>query len=186
VNSLDSSLLQRTDLLDLNEALFYRGLGPCVLCHKEMSRAGAYPIQVKLSCPLWLLSQWEEMAVPELPCHLEATEVAVAELLAQYEEMIVAELPCPLEATEVAVADLLAQYEEVAVAELPCPLEATEMVVAELLTQYEEMTVVELLVEQEWQVHVPQVTTSVFDLIVYAASVAISAHLRKFHVDSTI
>jgi hypothetical protein len=115
---------------------------------------------VKLSCPLWLLSQWEEMAV--------------------------AKLPCPLETTEVAVVKLLAQYEEMAVAELPCPLEATEVVVVELLAQYEEMTVAELLVEQEWQVHVPQVMTSVFDLIVYIASVAISPHLRKFCVGSTI
>jgi hypothetical protein len=48
------------------------------------------------------------MAVAELPCPLEATEVAIAELLAQYEEMTVAELPCSLEATEVAVAKLLA------------------------------------------------------------------------------
>jgi hypothetical protein len=69
-----------------------------------MMRAGAYPVQVKLSYPLWLLSQWEEMAVAELLCHLEVTEVAVAELLAQYEEMAVTELPCPLEATEVTVA----------------------------------------------------------------------------------
>jgi hypothetical protein len=30
------------------------------------------------------------------------------------------------------------------------------------------------------------VTTSVFDLIVYAASVAIQAHLRKFHASSII
>jgi hypothetical protein len=80
---------------------------------------------VKLSCPLWLLSQWEEMTVAELPCHLEATEVAIAELLAQYEEVAVVELPYPLEATEVSVAELLAQYEE--------------------------MIVAELLVEQEWQ-----------------------------------
>jgi hypothetical protein len=35
-------------------------------------------------------------------------------------------------------------------------------------------------------VHVSQVTTSVFDLIVYAVSVVISAHLRKFCVGSTI
>jgi hypothetical protein len=126
-----------------------------------MMRAGAYPIQVKLPCPLWLLSQWEEMAVAEPPCPLKATTVAVAELLAQYEEMAVTELPCPLEVTEVAVAELLAQYEK--------------------------MTVAELLVEQEeWQVHVPQVTTLVFDLIVYIASVVISVHLRKFHVCSTI
>jgi hypothetical protein len=125
-----------------------------------MTRAGAYHVQVKLSCPLWLLSQWEEMAVAELPCPLEATKVVVAELLAQYEGMTVAELPCPLEATEVAVAELLAHYEE--------------------------MTVDELLVEQDLQMHVPQVTTSVFDLIVYAASVAILAHLRKFCIGSTI
>jgi hypothetical protein len=141
---------------------------------------------VKLSCPLCLLSQWEEMAVAELPYHLEVTDLAIVELLAQYEEMTVVELPCPLEATEVAIAELLAQYEEVAVVELPCPLEATEVAVAELLAQYVEMTVAELLVEQEWQVHVPQVTTSVFDLIVYAASMVISAHLRKFDVGSTI
>jgi hypothetical protein len=30
----------------------------------------------------------------------------------------IAKLPCPLEATEVAVAELLAQYEEITVAEL--------------------------------------------------------------------
>jgi hypothetical protein len=35
-------------------------------------------------------------------------------------------------------------------------------------------------------VHVPQVMTSVFDLIVYATSVAISAYLRKFRVSFTI
>jgi hypothetical protein len=58
----------------------------------EMMRVGAYPVQVKLPCPLWLLSQWEEMTVAKLPCPLEATEVAIAELLAQYEEMTVAEL----------------------------------------------------------------------------------------------
>jgi hypothetical protein len=57
-----------------------------------MTRAGAYPLQVKLPCPLWLLSQWEEMTVAELPWSLEATKVVVAELLAQYEEMAVAEL----------------------------------------------------------------------------------------------
>jgi hypothetical protein len=62
----------------------------------------------------------------------------------------------------------------VAVAKLPCPLETTEVAVAELLSQYEEMSVAELLVNQkEWQVHVPQVTTLVFGLTVYAASVAI-------------
>jgi hypothetical protein len=53
--------------------------------------------------------------------------------------------------------------------------------------QYEEMVVVELLVDQkEWQVHVPQVMTSVFDLTVYTASMAISAHLRKFHAGFTL
>jgi hypothetical protein len=52
VDSSDSSLPQRTGPLDLNETLFYRGLGTCVLCPKEMTRAGAYPVQVKLSCPL--------------------------------------------------------------------------------------------------------------------------------------
>jgi hypothetical protein len=85
-------LPQRTGPLDLNEALFSRGLGASGLCHKEITRAGAYPIQVKLPCPLWLLSQREEMTVVELPCPLEATDVAVAGLLAHYEEMIVAEL----------------------------------------------------------------------------------------------
>jgi hypothetical protein len=68
--------------------------------------------------------------------------------------MTVVELPCHLEVTEVAVAELLAQYEEMAVAKLPCPLEVTEVAIVELLAQYE-MTVAELLVEQEeWQVHV--------------------------------
>jgi hypothetical protein len=157
VDSSDYSLPQKTGLLDLNEALFCRALGPRVLCHKEMTRAGAYPVQVKLSCPLWLLSQWEEMAVTELPCHLEVT-----------------------------VVELLTQYEEVAVAELACRLKATGVVVTELLAQYEEIIVAELLVEQEWQVHVLQVMTSMFDLIVYTASVVISVHLRKIHVSSTI
>jgi hypothetical protein len=61
---------------------------------------------------------------------------------------------------------------EVAVAKLPCPLKMTEVAFAELLAQYEEMAVAELLVNQkEWQVHGPQVTTSVFDLTVYVASV---------------
>jgi hypothetical protein len=76
---------------------------------------------------------------------------------------------------------------EMDVAKLPCPLEMTEVAVVELLTQYEEMAVAELLVGQkEWQVHGPQVMMSVFDLTVYVASVAISAHLRKFHACSTI
>jgi TPP-dependent indolepyruvate ferredoxin oxidoreductase alpha subunit len=81
-------------------------------------------------------------------------------------------LPCPLEATEVAVAELLV---------------AEEIVVVELLSQYEETAVAELLVdEEEWQVHGPHVTTSVFDLTVYIASMGISTHLRKFHAGSTI
>jgi hypothetical protein len=109
--------------LDLNKALFCTGLGPCGLFHKEMMRVGAYPVQVKLPCPLELLSQWEEMVV----------------------------------------------------AKLPCPLQATKVVVAELLVD-----------QEEWQVHGPQVTTSVFDLTLYAASVGISTHLRKFRAGSTI
>jgi hypothetical protein len=149
-------LPQRIGPLDLNEALFCRGLGPCGLCHKVVTWAGAYLVQVKPPCPLWLLSPWEEMVVAELPCPLEATKVAVAKLLPQYEQMVVAQLPCLLEVTEVAVVELLAQYEE--------------------------MTIAKLLVEQEWHVHVPQVMTLVFDLIVYVVSVAISAHLRKFCV----
>jgi hypothetical protein len=49
------------------------------------------------------------------------------------------------------------------------------------------MVVAKLLIDQkEWQVHGPQVMTSVFDLTVYAASVAISAHLRKIRAGSTI
>jgi hypothetical protein len=84
-------------------------------------------------------------------------------------------LPCPLKMTEVVIA------------KLSCPLEMTEVVVVELLAQYEEMTVVELLVDQkEWQVHSPWMMTPVFDLTVYAASVVISAHLRKFHASSII
>jgi hypothetical protein len=56
----------------------------------------------------------------------------------------------------------------------------------ELLAQYEELAVTELHVNyKEWQVHGARVMTSVFDTI-YAASVVISAHLRKFHVGSTI
>jgi hypothetical protein len=75
---------------------------------------------------------------------------------------------------------------KVVVVKLHCPLEMTEVGVAEFLTQYEEMAVTELLVDQkEWQVHVSQVTTSVFVLTIYAVSVAISTHLRKFHADST-
>jgi hypothetical protein len=76
---------------------------------------------------------------------------------------------------------------EVAIAKLPCPLKMTKVVVAELHAQYEEMEVDELLVDQkEWQVHGPQVTTSVFDLTVYVAFMAISDHLRKFRTSSTI
>jgi hypothetical protein len=57
----------------------------------------------------------------------------------------------------------------------------------ELLAQYEEMTVAELLVDHdEWQVHGPQVMTSVFDLIVYATSMGISVHLRISRTSSTI
>jgi hypothetical protein len=37
MDSLGSSLPQRTSLLDLNESLFCRGLGPGGLCHKEMT-----------------------------------------------------------------------------------------------------------------------------------------------------
>jgi hypothetical protein len=99
----------------------------------EMMRVGAYHIQVKLPCPLGLLSQWE-MAAVKLPCPLDVTEVVVAELLV-----------------------------------------AEEMAVAELLVDWE-----------EWQVHGPQVTTSVFDLTVCATSVGISAHLRKCCAGSTI
>jgi hypothetical protein len=94
---------------------------------------------------------------------LETTEVAVTKL------------PCPLETTEVAVT------------KLPCPLETTEVAIAELLAQYEEMVVAELLVDQkEWEVLGPQVTTSMFDLTVYTASVALSTHLKKFHAGYTI
>jgi hypothetical protein len=75
-------LPQRTGLLDLNEALFCKGLGPRGLCHKEMMREGAYPVLVKLPCPLGLRSHVEEMAVVELPCPLEATKVAAVEPLA--------------------------------------------------------------------------------------------------------
>jgi hypothetical protein len=39
-----------------------------------------------------LLTQYEEVAVAELACHLKATGVVVTELLAQYEEMTVADL----------------------------------------------------------------------------------------------
>jgi hypothetical protein len=35
-------------------------------------------------------------------------------------------------------------------------------------------------------VHGPQVITSMFDLTVYAASIGISVHLRKFRAGSTI
>jgi DNA-directed RNA polymerase len=76
---------------------------------------------------------------------------------------------------------------QVAIVKLSCPSEVTEVAVAELLTQYEEMPVAKMLVDQkEWQVHVPQVMTSVFGLTVYGASMAISAHLRKFHANSII
>jgi hypothetical protein len=39
MDSSDSSLPQRTGPLDLNETLFCRGLGPRVLCHKEVAVA---------------------------------------------------------------------------------------------------------------------------------------------------
>jgi hypothetical protein len=75
---------------------------------------------------------------------------------------------------------------KVVVVKLPCHFEMTEVAVVELLAQYE-MAVVELLIDQkEWQVHGPWVTMLVFDLTVYTISVAISAHLRKFRVGSTI
>jgi hypothetical protein len=91
--------------------------------------------------------------------------------------MAVVELPCPLELETM----------EVAIVKLSYPLEMMEVAVAELLAQYEDITVAELLVdENEWQVHGPQVTTSVFDLTLYPTCVAISAHLRKFRVGSTI
>jgi hypothetical protein len=102
------------------------------LCDEEMRRVGAYLVQVKLYCPLGLLSQCEEMAIAEL---------------------FVAE--------DMAIADILSHYEELAVAEL-------------------------LVDQEEWQVHGPQVMRSVFDLTVYAASVGISGHLRKFHAGTTI
>jgi DNA-binding GntR family transcriptional regulator len=76
---------------------------------------------------------------------------------------------------------------EVVIVKLPCPLEMTEAAITELLAQYEEMAAAELFVDQnEWQVHSPQLMMSVFDLTVYTAFVMISAHLRKFHVGSTI
>jgi hypothetical protein len=91
--------------------------------------------------------------------------------------MAIAELPCPLELETM----------EVAVVKHPCPLETMEVDVVELLAQYEKMAIAELLVDQkEWQVHGPRVTTSVFDLTVYATSVAISAHLKFFCAGSTI
>jgi hypothetical protein len=95
MDSSNSSLQQRTGPLDLNEALFCTGLGPHELCHEEMRMVGAYLVQVKLPCPLWLLSQWglfvvEDMAIAELLVDQE--ELAVAELLVDQEELAVAEL----------------------------------------------------------------------------------------------
>jgi hypothetical protein len=95
VDSSNSSLPQRTGLLDLNEALFCTSLGPRELCHEEMRRVGAYPVQVKLPCPLGLLSQWglfvaEDMAIAELLVDQEV--LTVAELLVDQEELAVAEL----------------------------------------------------------------------------------------------
>jgi hypothetical protein len=88
-------LPQRIGQLDLNEALFCKGLGPRELCHEEMRRVGAYLIQVKLPCPLGLLSQWglfvaKDMAIAKLLVDQE--ELAVVELLVDQEELAVAEL----------------------------------------------------------------------------------------------
>jgi hypothetical protein len=82
-------------MLNLNEALFCIDPGPRELCHEEMRRVGAYPVQVKLPCPLGLLSQWglfvaEDMAIAELLSQYE--ELAVAKLLVDQEELVVAEL----------------------------------------------------------------------------------------------
>jgi hypothetical protein len=77
----------------------------------------------------------------------------------------------------------------VVVANLLYPLKTIEVAVAELLAQYEEMTVAEWQVvvnQKEWQVHGPQVMTSVFHLNVYIAFVVISDHLRKFCANFTI
>jgi hypothetical protein len=61
------------------------------------------------------------------------------------------------------------------------------MAIADLLSQYEELAVAELHVDQEeLQVHGPQVMRLVFNLTVYATSVGISSHLRKFNVGYTI
>jgi hypothetical protein len=74
---------------------------------------------------------------------------------------------------------LLSQWEEMTVAE--------DMSIADLLSQYEELIVAELLIDQEeWQVHGLQVMRSVFDLTIYAASMEILGHLRKFHTGSTL
>jgi hypothetical protein len=59
------------------------------LCHEEMRRVGAYPVQVKLPCPLGRLSQWEEMAVAKL---FVAEDMTIADLLSQYEELAFAKL----------------------------------------------------------------------------------------------
>jgi hypothetical protein len=91
--------------------------------------------------------------------------------------MTVVELPCPLEL----------ETTKVAVTKLPYPSEMMEVAVVEPLAQYEEMAVTELLVDhKEWQVHGPRVMMSMFDLIVYATSVVMSVHLRKFHGSSII
>jgi hypothetical protein len=79
VDSSNSSLPQRIGPLDLNEALFCTGLGPRELCHEEMRRVGAYPIQVKLPCPLGHLSQWGLFV---------AEDMAIAELLVDQEELL--------------------------------------------------------------------------------------------------
>jgi hypothetical protein len=53
-----------------------------------MRRVGAYPVQVKLPCPLGLLSQWEEMVVAEL---FVAEDMTIADLLYHYAELAVAD-----------------------------------------------------------------------------------------------
>jgi hypothetical protein len=91
----------------MNEALFYTGLGPHELCHEEKRSVGVYPVQVKLPCPLGLLSQWGLFV---------AKDMAIAELLADQEELIVDELLVDQE--ELAVAELLVDQAELAVVEL--------------------------------------------------------------------
>jgi hypothetical protein len=66
-----------------------------------MRKVGAYPVQVKLHCPLGLLSQWG-LFVDE--------DMTIAELLSQYEELAVVEFFVDQE--ELAVAELLVDQEE--------------------------------------------------------------------------